>query len=399
MNVHLDNRTARRLILFLQGLSDPPDRRRTTDELAALVERLGYVQLDSIRWVERAHDMILNARCTAARPGTLQRLVEHERALFEHWTHDACVIPCAFYPFWRHRFERTRERLATKFAAWQGEGYATHLAPLKERVLGQGRLRSRDLDIAPGERPTDMWQWHDGKAALEYLWRTGELAIVAREGFQKVYGAVEEAVPAPDREVRVGHDAFVDFACRAALERLGIATPGTIARYFDLVTPAEAKAWAAEQGGNTLVPVTVEGADGAARSMLARADVASLAAHLPAPPPRIRALSPFDPVIRDRDRLSWLFGFDYRIEIYVPAAKRVWGYYVFPLLEGDRLVGRIDMRADRRRDVLAVRRVWWEPGVRRSGARSERLARELARMARFAGVSDVVREDLGEAGG
>ena len=103
------------------------------------------------------------------------------------------------------------------------------------------------------------------------------------------------------------------------------------------------------------------------RPFAARADIADI--EVPDPPARMRALSPFDPVVRDRERLSWLWGFDYRIEIYVPAAKRRWGYYVFPLLEGDRMVGRIDMAARRKEDALVVNRFWWEPGVRWNGTR------------------------------
>ena len=110
-------------------------------------------------------------------------------------------------------------------------------------------------------------------------------------------------------------------------------------------------------------------------------------------PKRMRALSPFDPVIRDRKRLEWLFGFEYRIEIYVPEEKRRWGYYVFPLLQGDRLVGRIDMRAHRKADALEVKRLWWEPGVRQSKAMQERLESELVRQARLSGVRQVIWDE------
>ena len=140
---------------------------------------------------------------------------------------------------------------------------------------------------------------------------------------------------------------------------------------------------------NALVPVEVAG-----RRFMARPDVTQ---RVPDPPGRMRALSPFDPLVRDRDRLARLWDFDYRIEIYVPAAKRRWGYYVFPLLEGERMVGRVDMQAVRSRargeDRLHVTRVWWEKGVRRSAARKARLERELVRQARHAGVSHVTWAD------
>jgi uncharacterized protein YcaQ len=187
------------------------------------------------------------------------------------------------------------------------------------------------------------------------------------------------------------HATLVDWACRSALERLGIATSGEIARFFGLVTLEEARDWCARHLGHAAVPVVVGAANGAApRRVLARPDIEELVRALPDPPRRLRVLNPFDPLLRDRHRLSRLFAFDYRIEVFVPAPRRQWGYYVFPLLEGERLVGRLDMKAARAAGTLDVTALWLEPGVRLNRGRAQRLEAELDRIRRFVGL-DAVR--------
>lgn len=390
--MRISNRQARHVILHLQGLCDDPLRKQTQSQLYGLIKRLGFVQLDSILWVERAHHMTLFARNQTYRPPQLAKMLERDRLLFEGWTHDASVIPSRFYRYWRHRHRRKREKLAAKFTQWQGEGYADHCDILLDRIAEFGPLRARDLERPKGEKQP-MWQWHDGKAALEYLWLTGSLAISRREGFQKVYDLAQNCIGAEDFNARVSEEEFIDWACRSALERLGFATPGDIARYFDLVSIEEAKNWVEKGGGNTVSSVDVETVDGGRRAMVARADIASLLDEICEAPQRLRVLSPFDPVIRDRKRLEWLFGFDYRIEIYVPAEMRIWGYYIFPLLEDDRLIGRIDMRADRKADCLRVRRLWLEAKVKFGSDRRKRLEGELARQARLCGMSNICWDD------
>ena len=193
---------------------------------------------------------------------------------------------------------------------------------------------ARDL-AEPGNRPAGgWWEWHAGKAALEYLWRGGQLAVARREGFQKVYDLPERVIPAAFRGPAPSHDAFVDWACRSALERLGFATPGELARFWGLLTPAEATGWALANLGAAALPARLEGAGTGARQLLARPDLEELLADLPSPPARLRALNPFDPLLRDRDRLARLFGFDYRIEVFVPAPKRRFGLLRLPAARG-----------------------------------------------------------------
>ena len=215
--------------------------------------------------------------------------------------------------------------------------------------------------------------------------------MARRDGFQKVYDLTERVIPeaylgpAPDRE------GFVDWACASALERLGVATHGELAAFWDLISPEEAKGWCLARLGQDLQEVMIEPADGGKpRKSYARDGLLDSLKDLPEAPKRLRVLSPFDPIIRDRKRALRLFDFDYRIEVFVPAAKRKYGYYVFPLLEGEALIGRIDMKHDRQSGDLTVKGLWLQPKRKMTAGRRNRLEAELERVRRFTGADRVV---------
>lgn len=391
MVTHLTNPQARRIFLERQGLSRAPTAALSRAGLYDLVHDLGFVQLDSIQWVERAHHHILFARNQTYKIKDLSHLVEKDRLLFEHWTHDASIIPTAFFPYWKHRFRRREARIRENWAKWQGDSYEAAIEETYARIGDQGPVMAREVK-AEDHKSGGWWNWHPSKTALEYLWQTGKLSITRREGFQKVYDLSERVIPALHHTDEVDHDAFVDWACRSALTRLGFATPTEIAAFFDLVTIEEAKAWVLANRAE-LDEVTLATIDGKARSSFVFAESLPTLADVAEPPSRVRVLSPFDPLIRDRNRSERLFGFFYRIEIYVPEPKRQYGYYVFPLLEGDRLIGRVDMKAERKAGTLAVRKLWLEPGVKASAGRLERIEAEFARIARFVGMQEVSLSD------
>jgi hypothetical protein len=174
------------------------------------------------------------------------------------------------------------------------------------------------------------------------------------------------------------------------LKRLGFGTAGEIAGYWGNITASEAKAWCDARLGREIAEVRVHGAgDGAPRKLYAFADIEARLAETREPTERLRILNPFDPVIRDRKRLKHLFDFDYRIEIFVPAPERTYGYYVFPLLEGERMIGRLDMKAERTEDTLVVGSLWPEPGVAFGKGRMARLEGALERVRRLVGLSEV----------
>ena len=393
--LRIPNERARRLLIETQGLADAPRRALGQGELLAMIERLGFVQLDSINTVERAHHQILFARNQTYRKKQLSRLIERERALFENWTHDASVIPSRFFPLWRQRFERERAVLAERWRKWQRQGFEDYLDHVLARIGTEGPLMARDFG-EEGQKPKGgWWDWHPEKAALEYLWRTGSLAVARREGFQKVYDLTERVIPAEHLAPPPEPEAFLDWKCREALKRLLFATPGEIAGFWGGLSAEEVAAWCrAEEARGGLAEVEVENADGTLRRLLTLTELLPLLEGEPAEPPgRLRVLSPFDPLLRDRKRAERLFGFSYRIEVFVPEARRQYGYYVFPLLEGARLAGRIDMKHHRDKGELRVSGLWWEPKVRRAKSRQQALEAELERQRRFTGAERVVFEE------
>jgi len=390
--------TARRLLLGAQGLLDDPRRRPTVDALYEIVERLGFVQIDSINVVERAHHLTLAARLQSYRPQLLERLLERDRRLFEHWTHDASAIPTRWYPYWRYRFEHYRRKVLDH--PWWKERAGSRPRELvevvRERIRREGPVMTRDFeDQRPAGTDKTWWGWTPEKTALEYLWRTGELAVARRINFHKVYDLTERVLPEAHAAPRPDPGEHLDWACRSALERLGVATPDEIAGFWRAISLEEARAWCGRSAAaGAIVPVTVEAVeavDGAApRRSWALPDWQERAAALPSAPPRIRLLSPFDPILRDRRRTLRLFGFDYRFEAFVPAPQRRWGYYVLPILEGERLIGRLDPKLRREEGVLEIRQVWWEPGVRPSKGRLAALETAVERLARLAGAENVI---------
>ena len=380
---HLPNPAARRLFLHRHALAEAPTGPAKGQALSDLIDRIGFVQVDSINTVARAHHMILWSRRNAYRPEALKPLLERDRHLFEHWTHDAAILPVQLFPHWHHRFARDAVRLDAHWKTWFRDGYADQFDTLLRRISDHGPVTTSDVGQGEARGKGGWWDWHPSKTALEWLWRTGQLAITRRDGFQKVYDLTERVIPAAHRHATPDPETMIDWACASALDHLGFATPGEIAAYWKAVTPTEARDWCrAALARGDVIDIDVEGASGQTRRMLARPDV--LDQTPPEPPARLRILSPFDPALRDRDRAEFLFGFFYRIEVFVPEPKRTYGYYVFPLLEGARLIGRIDVKAQRDAGALRVRALWPERGVSFGAQRMQRLQAELDRLARFA---------------
>jgi uncharacterized protein YcaQ len=377
----LRNHLARKLFLARHGLLAPP----RTQPLAALLDGLGFVQVDSVLTLARAHDLILWSRSPGYRPPDLQAHLRR-RAAFEHWTHDASVLPMAAWPHWRHRFARDRARMDARWEAWHGGDFLAEIERTLRHVAENGGTRSADLLGEGPRKEPGWWNWHPSKVALEYLWRSGELSVSHRESFQKVYDLTERVIPDAVRAQAPPLQETVAWAASAALDRLGFTTPGEIAAFFALLTPAEAQSWAREAlRRGEVEEIEVEGADGRLRRSLARPGTLDEAASLPDPGDRLRLLSPFDPALRDRARAERLWGFRYRIEIFVPAPKRVFGYYVFPVLEGTRPVARAEVVAES--GAVALKALWPEPGVRWGQGRTRRLESELDRLTRLVGAT------------
>jgi hypothetical protein len=382
--------SARRLLLGAQGLLDDPERTANRAELRRLITQLGFVQVDSINVIERAHHLTLWSRLQGYRRPQLRHLLEQDRSLFEHWTHDASVVPVQWYAHWKHRFRRDRERMLAS-AWWKGRAgpeVGKLLAHVLDRIDREGPLRSADFEHEKGSG--GWWEWKPQKAAIEFLWRSGELAVTRREHFHKVYDLSSRVLPGAHALSLSSAGDHLDWACSAAAERLVIFTPRELAAFWQIVGLAEARAWClAAAASGALVRVNVASEDGSPPTpSFALAGWQERLAALPEPPPGLRLLCPFDPVLRDRQRASRLFGFEYRFEAFVPEKLRKYGYFVLPILEGDRLVGRLDPKLHRARSHLEIKGLWWESGVRPTRPRRQQAEAAVDALARFVGARE-----------
>lgn len=379
--LRLSNRDARRLWLAQNLLTASP-----RDPLVIL-RTLGFLQIDTIRNVARAQDHILWSRAGASyrEEGIWQHL--KSRALFEHYTHDASLIPVEALPYWSRRFRVLGEQVAR--SDWFHSGLAQEeIRAIRARIEDEGPLSTHAFDTKI-EGPREMWARPPHKKALDQMWYAGSLGTSHREGFVKFYDLGERVFPGGIDHGKTEAEQ-IGWLHASAMEALGFATLSELMRFWAATSPAEVRGWSET---TELVPVEVESADGSSYRALAMPDIAARLADAPTPGSRIRLINPFDPAVRDRDRLARLFGFDYRNEMFVPKAQRRYGYYVYPLLEGDRFIARIELRADRKAGALVVAGYWPEPGLRPSKARAERIGAELDRFRRFAKLETILWDD------
>ncbi|QFT79497.1 hypothetical protein FIU89_02655 [Roseovarius sp. THAF27] len=376
--LRIGSRAARRLWLHANGLADNPSG---AVDVMKTIRQLGFVQLDTIRNVTRAHHHILWSRNRNYRERSLWPFLRG-RQLFEHFTHDASLIPMDVLPYWQRQFRRLGAKVSR--ADWYRSGLAQEdIRRIRERIAREGALSTHAFDTKAESR--EMWARPPHKKALEQMWYAGELATSHRENFVKFYDLGERVFPAALRQCP-GEEKAADWLCDAALDRLGMATVGEVQRFWDAMDAREAKAWSERRD---LVPLEVEGADGTWRAAWGVADIETRLAAAEGLSSHLRLLNPFDPAIRDRVRLERLFGFAYRNEMFVPKDQRIWGYYIYPLLEGDRFVGRLELKADRAAGWIQVTGFWPEPGVKWTAQRVAKLDRELTRFGRLAGIADI----------
>jgi uncharacterized protein len=384
MPQRISARAARRIALASQGFG----RRRPAGgagpsprQIMALIERLGLLQLDSVNVFLRAHYMPVFSRLGPYDVAVLDRLAGHtsgrlNRRLLEYWAHEASLVPLSTQVLLRWRMEAlghwgSMERIARERPEL--------VADTLELVRTQGPVRAGDTDfVRPDPRPGHMWNWHDGKVALEHLFSRGEVTAARRINFERLYDLSERVVPESTRRAPTPprEEAQRDLM-RISARALGVATEPDLGDYFRLPR-ADSKQRVAELvATGELLEAEVRGWDAPAY----------LWHQAPRPRPiRGRALlSPFDPLVWFRARVLRLFGFHYRIEIYVPAPKRVYGYYVLPFLLDDALVARVDLKSDRQAGVLRVQGAFAEPGVELERVAVE-LAAELAVTAAWLGL-------------
>jgi uncharacterized protein len=388
---------ARRIALAAQGFGrSRPATPPSTARIAKLVSELGLLQLDSVNVFERAHYMPVFSRLGPYDKSRLDRIAGHgtgriDRRLFEYWAHEASLIPLELQPLFRWRMadiDREAWGSIARIAREQPE----LVEETFQLVESEGPIRARDTGaVRPPPRAGHMWNWHEGKVALEHLFFTGRIGAARRVNFERLYDTIERVLPAAILDAPTPtQDEAQRGLLRIAAAALGVATEPDLGDYYRLPR-GDSKARVAELvAEGELLPVEVEG--WAAPAYLWPA------ARQPRKVQARALLSPFDPLIWFRQRTERLFGFRYRIEIYTPAPQRVHGYYVLPFLLGERLVARVDLKSDRARGALLVQGAYAETGVDSAYVAGE-LAEELRLVAGWLGLNEVVVVRRGDLAG
>jgi uncharacterized protein YcaQ len=380
---------AQRVALAAQGLTEPRPRGRVDRRhVRRLFDTIGVLQLDSVNVVARAHQLTMWSRLGHHDRTMLDRVAYATRPpeVFESWVHEASLVPVELHPLLRWRMDRARGGDTWGRLARFATSHPDLVEQLWEEVAERGPLAAADLS-EPGRSRGPWWGWNDTKIGLEYLFRAGRLVALRRNGFERVYEIPERHLPetvlgAPTPDVEEAQRELL----RRAARHLGVATVGDLADYHRMRNPDARPRVAELVGAGELEEVRVEGWREPAllwpRARRARR-------------PSITTLvSPFDPIMWRRERVERLFGFHYRIEIYVPAAKRRWGYYVLPFLHEGRFRARVDLKADRGGRRLLVQAAWLEPGEN-AAVVAEALGAELEA---FAAWLDLEAVDVARRG-
>ena len=363
---------ARALVLSAQGFDRPrPHNTPTANEIRAMLQQVGLLQLDSVNVFCRSHYMPLFSRLGSYDRGILDRMAAHTaqlegRELIEYWGHEASLLIPELYTLLRWRRNRA-DREAWKFVVKLAHDRPELVQQTLQLVADQGPIRAgQTSQKRPEPHARQMWNWHDGKNALEYLFYDGRVASAGRINFERLYDLPDRVLPtdvleAPEISEPEAQRGLIRFAARAS----GVATESDLGDYFRLTRTDSKRRVAELVDAGELRPVSVDGWGSPAYVPSAPGG---------APPINARALlSPFDSLIWTRERMQRLFGFDYHLEIYTPAAKRRYGYYVLPFLLGDTLVARVDLKTDRKTRSLIVQGAFVE-----ESADPETVAGELA---------------------
>lgn len=376
---------ARRMVLAAQGFGQPRPDTIDQGHLRRVLDRLALHQIDSVNVVARAHYLPAFSRLGAYDRTLFDRAAwgpRRERRVFEYWAHEASLLPMDLFPLLRWRMERADRGMAgyKGLRLFAGERRAEAMA-LLDRIRTEGPMAASEFESSR----TGWWEWSESKRILEWLFYAGHITTTTRRrSFERIYDLTERVIPqavmalppVPEAEA---HRALILRSAKA----MGIATAGELRDYFRL-GPEETRTAIAELvEDGALLPVAVDGWPIAYIHPQARRPRRIDAAAL---------LAPFDPIVWERARAERLFGFRYRIEIYVPAEKRQHGYYVLPFLFGDRLVARVDLKADRQARILRVHAIHLEPGAPAEAV--EALETELSALAGWLDLDAVTRPDI-----
>jgi hypothetical protein len=354
------------LFLERQHLDRPRARRLTATSLARFAEDAGGIQLDSINVVDRAHHLTLWSRFGPYERRTLDRLVYRRRVLFEYWAHVACLVPASHHAWWR----RAMADYGIRHTGWQRflRREKALLDRVEQAIRERGPLGNGDFAERRPGGGAGWWNWKPATHALHYLWMSGRTAVHSRSHFQKRFDLAERVLPAVEAVAVPDADAFARWHVERQLHAMGAATETDLRMYLSyprIPAPRRRKTLASMLRDGTVVEVRLDGARGRWFALGRDMDALAAAGRRRAASRGATLLSPFDSLLWHRERVAALFGFDYRIEVYVPAAKRTFGYYALPLLVDGHFAGRVDAKLHRAARRLELKRARFEPWVAR----------------------------------
>ncbi|MDF1742270.1 MAG: crosslink repair DNA glycosylase YcaQ family protein [Gimesia sp.] len=366
--IQLPLKSAQRLMVASQQLAGP------ALEPVQIIEHLGYVQIDTISVVERAHHHVFWSRNQKYSPADLSHLVE-SRDVFEYWSHAASYLPMKDY---RYSLLPKKE-FQKREASWFPRDLKLMKQILK-RIEKEGPLRSKDFEMTKKGK-SGWWDWKPAKKALERLFLEGKLEITRREGFQKVYDLPENVIPSSVDTTLPSETDYARYLIQRTLQHHGLATGSEMSYMRKSQTKTTVLSTLKEMvSAGEITPVSVAGVEQPYYALKQSLE------NIPRVSPKVHILSPFDNLIIQRKKLLTFFDYDYKIECYVPAPKRKYGYFSLPVLQGSRFVARIDCKADRPNQRLMIQSIHYEKNVDQSGLK-KKIESKLAAFAKFNGCN------------
>lgn len=353
-------------------------------DLLAIITRLGYIQIDTISIVERAHKHVLWSRLPAYRNEMLDELIDKDKKVFEFWDHAAAYMPMKHFRFTLPR----KEMYAKKYKDWERKNKKL-LNLIIERITAEGPLQSRDFEET--KKRGLWWDWKPAKEGLEYLFHTGRLVAKARKSFQKVYDIPERFLPRNAELTSPGYEELSEHLIMKSINANGLSSEKelTYLRHHNKEATKNTLNRLLEE--KKIISVNIKETE--SEKYYSTKKILNSISSLPAVS-EVHILSPFDNTVIQRKRLQNLFRFDYQIECYVPAHKRKYGYFCLPVLYGDRFAGRIDAKADRKSGKFIIISEFWENGFEPDFDFAEKYKLKLKELAEFAGCSEFIHKSF-----
>lgn len=381
MKLSLD--TARKLAIHVQGLRETQTLSNDAENIERLIERLGYVQIDTISVIQRAHHHTIWTRVPDYTHDMLHELLANKRRVFEYWSHAACYLPISDYRFYTPRMRHMTTRQSNWFYSEEGKKITDHVL---NRIQDEGPLGAADFKSSDDRKRGSWWDWKPAKQALEMLFDMGKLMVTERRKFQRIYDLTERVLPASVDTTVPTKEEMAKFVIRRVLMAKGFSTANEIRWGWNRPEIDQALQELIE--AKEVAPIKIESRN---EQFYSLSDSLSMVGNKYRTLEHLHLLSPFDGFL-DRKRLSWLFNFDYKLECYFPERKRKYGYFCLPILWGNELIGRIDPKADRKKKTLILKTLSFEPNFRDVDAVLPLLTEKLRVFSQFNGCDRIVVE-------